>query len=70
MVIIDDHQVFAELLGEVLVARGLDVVGTYSTLADGLAGVAATGPDLVVLDHRLPGVTGASSVRTLKQRSP
>ena len=70
VVIIDDHQVFAGLLGEVFVARGLDVVGIYSTLADGMAAVAAIEPDLVVLDHRLDGDTGASSVRTLKERSP
>lgn len=70
VVIVDDHQVFAELLGEVLVTRGLDVVGIHSTLADGMAAVAQLAPDLVILDHRLPGNTGASSVRTLKQRSP
>jgi len=70
VVIIDDHQVFAGLLGEVFVAQGLDVVGIYGTLAVGMDAVAAIAPDLVVLDHRLPGHTGASSVRTLKQRSP
>jgi DNA-binding NarL/FixJ family response regulator len=70
VVIVDDHQVFAELLGEVLVTRGLEVVGIHSTLTDGMAAVAQLAPDLVILDHRLPGNTGASSVRTLKQRSP
>jgi len=70
VVIIDDHQVFAELLGEVLVARGLDVVGIHRTLDGGMAAVAERTPDLVVLDHRLPGDTGASSVRALKRRSP
>jgi DNA-binding NarL/FixJ family response regulator len=70
VMIIDDHQVFAGLLGEVFVAHGLDVVGTYSTLADGMKAVAAIAPDLVVLDHRLGGDTGASNVRTLKERSP
>lgn len=70
VVIIDDHQVFAELLGEVLAARGLDVVGVYSTLADGMVAVADQTPNLVVLDHRLPGDTGASSVTELKRRSP
>jgi len=70
VVIIDDHQVFAGLLGEVFVARGLNVVGICSTLDDGMAAVAASAPDLVVLDHRLGGDTGASSVRALKERSP
>lgn len=70
VVIIDDHQVFAELLGEVLATHGFDVVGVYSTLTDGIAAVADRTPDLVVLDHRLPGDTGASRVTELKRRSP
>lgn len=70
MVIIDDHRVFAELLGEVLAGRGMSVVGTFGTLGDGLVAVAAATPDLVVLDHRLPGATGASGVRALKHCSP
>ena len=61
--IIDDHQVFAALLGEVLVDRGLELVGIHSTLADGMAAVGTVQPDLVVLDHRLPRDTGAGSVR-------
>jgi DNA-binding NarL/FixJ family response regulator len=70
VVIIDDHQVFAELLGEVLAARGLEVVGVHRTLTDGMAAVAAHAPDLVVLDHRLPGESGAGSVTALKRSSP
>jgi DNA-binding NarL/FixJ family response regulator len=70
VLIIDDHRVFAELLGEVLVSRGFDLVGISSTLADGMAVVADRAPDLIVLDHRLPGDTGASSVKALKRRSP
>ena len=70
VVIIDDHQVFAELLGEVLVSHGLDVVGIHSALEGGMAAVAERAPDLVILDHRLPGDTGASSVRALKRSSP
>lgn len=70
MLIIDDHQVFAELLGEVLVARGMDLVGIHGTLPDGIAAVDSHGPDLVVLDHRLRGESGAGSIRRLKERSP
>ena len=70
VMIIDDHQVFAELLGEVLVSRGLDLIGIHSSLADGMAAIADRAPDLVILDHRLPGDTGASSIRALKRRSP
>ncbi|MEK6443753.1 response regulator transcription factor [Pseudonocardia sp. T1-2H] len=70
VLIVDDHQVFAELLGEVLASRGLRLVGIRRTLADGLTAVESERPDLVVLDHSLPGATGASGLRALKQRSP
>lgn len=70
VLIVDDHRIFAELLAEVLCTRGLRVVGICSTMADGMAAVQDRTPDLVVLDHRLPGDTGASSVTELKRRSP
>jgi DNA-binding NarL/FixJ family response regulator len=70
VLIIDDHQVFAELLGEVLGSRGLKVIGIHGTLAQGMAAVAGQAPDLFILDHRLPDDAGASSVRSLKQASP
>lgn len=70
VLIVDDHAMFAELLAEALAADGLDVVGTCGTLEDALRTVVADPPDLVVLDHNLPGATGTSGIAAVKRSAP
>ncbi len=70
VLLVDDHNVFAELLREVLIANGMTVVGIRGTVADALVAVAELHPDVVVLDHGLPAGTGAGGVAAVKQRSP
>ncbi|WAL67745.1 response regulator transcription factor [Amycolatopsis cynarae] len=66
----DDHPVFAELLGEALTASGMDVIGCCGTLAEALDSVAATSPDVVVLDHHLPAGSGAGGIAAVRRRAP
>jgi len=70
VLLVDDHQIFGELLGEALTANGMDVVGLCGTLAEALDAVAETLPDIVVLDHNLPSGTGAGGVAAVKRRAP
>ena len=68
--IVDDHAMFAELLAESLTLDGFDVVGICGSMVDALAQVASSPPDLVVLDHGLPGRSGASGVAAVKRAAP
>ena len=70
VLIVDDHAIFAELLAEALAADGLAVVGTCGTLEDALRRVAVDPPDVVVLDHNLPSVTGTSGIAAVKRSAP
>jgi DNA-binding NarL/FixJ family response regulator len=70
VLLVDDHQIFGELLGEALTANGMEIVGICGALADALDAVAATLPDVVVLDHNLPAGSGAGGVAALKRRAP
>ncbi|MFC4950251.1 response regulator [Pseudonocardia sp. GCM10023141] len=70
MLLVDDHQIFGELLGEALTATGMEVVGICGTLADALDAVAETRPDIVVLDHNLPAGSGAGGVAAVKRHAP
>jgi DNA-binding NarL/FixJ family response regulator len=70
VLLVDDHQVFGELLGEALTANGMDVVGLCATLAEALDAVAEMSPDIVVLDHNLPAGSGAGGVAAVKRRAP
>ncbi|QKE82649.1 response regulator transcription factor [Arthrobacter sp. NEB 688] len=70
MLLVDDHQMFAELLAESLTASGFEVVGICATLDAGLSAAAETGPDVVILDHRVPPGAGASMVTTFRRTAP
>jgi DNA-binding NarL/FixJ family response regulator len=70
VLLVDDHQIFGELLGEALAANGMKIVGLCGTLAEALDAVAATLPDVVVLDHNLPAGSGAGGVAAMKRRAP
>jgi len=64
--LVDDHAVFrsgvrAELAGE----SGLRVVGEAGTVAEAVAGIAATTPDVVLLDVHMPSGGGVAVLRSV-----
>jgi DNA-binding NarL/FixJ family response regulator len=70
VVLIDDHEMVAEALELALRAAGVDVLGRASSLADGVALAAASSPDVVLLDFRLPDGDGIDGVRSLAEVAP
>jgi DNA-binding NarL/FixJ family response regulator len=67
--LVDDHAMFrsgvkAELGGRV------DVVGDAGTVADAIAGISASKPDVVLLDVHLPDGGGAAVLAALADRMP
>lgn len=70
VLLVDDHRIFGELLGEALAANGMDVVGLCGTVADALDAIAVAAPDVVVLDHNLPSGTGAGGIAAVKRLAP
>ncbi len=67
--LVDDHAMFragvrAELGGYV------DVVGEAGTVGDALAGIPATGPDVVVLDVHLPDGGGRAVLEAMRGTQP
>jgi two-component system response regulator DevR len=71
LVIVDDHEMVREGLRAILQTEpDLEVVGECGT-ADDLDGlVQQTRPDVVLLDARLPGVSGAEATRRLAVAHP
>lgn len=71
LMIVDDHQVLAELLSDALSARSdITVVGTASTAAEAQRSIATLRPDVVLLDYDLPDADGVSLIGPLVEESP
>lgn len=71
VVLVDDHRLMLEVVRATLEEDGdFDVVGTARSAAEALRVVASTGPDVVVLDVRMPGSDGLSCLQQLKERDP
>ena len=69
--LVDDHEIVRRGIANIIDAeRDLEVVGEASTVQQALGRVAATLPDLVVLDVRLPDGNGIDLCRSILSTHP
>jgi len=69
VLLVDDELDFIRVLAVRLARRGLQVRMVH-TAEDGLAAMADEPADVVLLDVRLPGMTGDQALETLAERHP
>jgi DNA-binding NarL/FixJ family response regulator len=69
VVIADDHTFYREGLARLLRKFGVDVVGEAPDGEAAVRLVEETSPDVVLLDLRMPGVSGLEAVRMLTEDS-
>lgn len=70
VVIADNHAFFRPALAEMLTESGVEVVGEAGNGWAALRAVDRTAPDVVVLDLKMPGLSGAEVTRRLTSCSP
>ncbi|MHB8588776.1 MAG: response regulator [Candidatus Dormibacteraceae bacterium] len=71
VLIAEDHRVVAEGLAALINHQGdMKVVGEASTVAESIAAAAEIGPDVVLLDFRLPDGTGAEAAAGIREIRP
>jgi DNA-binding NarL/FixJ family response regulator len=70
VVIVDDHHLFREGLRGMLEAGGVEVVGEAAGGDEAIALTQRLAPDVVVLDLKMPGVSGLDALREIARRSP
>lgn len=71
VLLVDDHDLIRQGLRRAFErAEDFTVVGEAATVADALAAVASTSPDVVTMDVRLPDGNGIDAVRTLRAAHP
>lgn len=71
LVVVDDHPVVRDgLSGMFADEPGVTVVGEAGNGPEALVVIAATDPDVVLMDLRMPGGDGVPAIRALRRRSP
>ena len=71
LVIVDNDESALELLELDLSLEGHEIVGTAAQGEEAIDVVAATAPDVVVLDYRMPpGIDGLEVARRMRRRWP
>jgi CheY-like chemotaxis protein len=67
--VVEDDDLYSALLESALFAAGFDV-GVAGSGEDALAAITARAPDLLLLDIRLPGISGLDVLRALAAAPP
>ena len=70
VMLVDDHALFREALGNMLRPHGLQIVGTAANGREAETQVASFQPDLILMDIHMPEQDGLETTRRLKQQFP
>jgi DNA-binding NarL/FixJ family response regulator len=71
ILIVDDHALLREGLRALLTSEPrFEVVGDVADCQEAKRAVAATQPDVVLMDLSLPGISGMDAIREIKSRYP
>ncbi|MFI6688652.1 response regulator [Streptomyces sp. NPDC050485] len=70
LVVDDQFLIRAGLVGLLRAAPGIDVVGEAGDGAEAVRQAAATGPDVILMDIRMPGMTGIEATRRILAEAP
>ncbi|VFR33123.1 Nitrate/nitrite response regulator protein [plant metagenome] len=71
LLVVDDHTLFRRgIMALLATCPQLEVVGEAADGGEALRRAAALQPDVILLDHHLPGVTGVDVLQGLKQAAP
>jgi DNA-binding NarL/FixJ family response regulator len=71
ILIVDDHAVVAEGLRHLLTAQtDMEVVGLAGNGEDAVRLAVEAAPDIVVMDHAMPGLNGTEAARLIREHCP
>jgi DNA-binding NarL/FixJ family response regulator len=70
VLVVDDHRLFRGGLRDVLEESGIGIAGEADSGEEAVELAAALSPDVVIMDLKLPGISGAEATRRLLAAEP
>ena len=70
MLLVDDHDLFRTGLRSLLEEQGVQVVGEAENGSEALRQVGELAPDVVIMDLKMPGLTGVETTRRVSSIAP
>ncbi|MEK6550162.1 MAG: response regulator [Pseudomonadota bacterium] len=67
VLLIDDHALVRKGMEELLRSRGVDVVASAGSGEDGIKAAQELKPDIILLDIKMPGMTGIETLRRMRE---
>ena len=67
VMVVDDTDHVRNMLVDMLELDGFDVVGQAASGEDACAMVEEAGPDVIVMDYKMPGMDGLTAARTIRE---
>lgn len=68
VLLVDDHALVRKGLEQLLQSRGIDVVASVGSGSEGIAAAEALKPDVILLDVKMPEMSGTETLRELRTR--
>jgi two-component system nitrate/nitrite response regulator NarL len=68
VLLVDDHALVRKGLEQLLQSRGIDVVASVGSGSEGIAAAEALKPDIILLDVKMPEMSGTETLKQLRTR--
>ena len=69
VLLIDDHALVRKGLEELLQSRGVEVVASVGSGEEGVQEAQKLSPDIILLDIKMPGMTGTETLKKLREHN-
>jgi two-component system chemotaxis response regulator CheB len=70
VLLVDDTDHVREMLSQMLRLDGFDIAGMAASGAEAIELAAATAPDIVIMDYKMPEMDGITATRAIREKSP
>jgi len=70
ILLVDDHEIVRKGIRQLLEGPTRDICGEASTGEEALEKVRALKPDIVVMDYRMPGMSGFDTMKKIREIAP